>query len=215
MAAFTVYWQPGCSSCLRAKEFLTAHGVDFVSVNVREDKAGAETLAKRGIMIPATIEDATLQDWRALMTVNGEGTFLGCKHAIAAMKSRGPDQPYAAIINFTSSLAINFTPQHAAYSASKAAVRALTKSAALHCGQAGYRIRVNNVQPGAVVTDMLRKNIRPGQSEDEYFREVLKRHPIGRLGTPKDIADAVVFLASDEAAYMTGADLTVDGGNTA
>ena len=168
-----------------------------------------------GVMIPATIEEATAQDWRTLMAVNGEGTFLGCKHAIAAMKTRGADLPLAVIINFTSSLAVNFTPQHAAYSASKAAVRALTKSAALHCGQAGYRIRVNNIQPGAVVTDMLRRNIRPGQTEDEYFGEVVKRHPIGRLGTPKDIADAVVFLASDEAAFMTGADLTVDGGNTA
>ncbi len=201
----------------------------FVKLDVTQDdqwRAAVETVTSQfggldilvntaGIMIPSTIEDATLDNWRKLMAVNAESAFLGCKHAVEIMKTRGADQPVAAIINFTSSLAVNFTPQHAAYSATKAAVRALTKSVALHCAQAGYRIRVNAVQPGAIATDMLRKNIRPGQSDDDYFSQLVKRHPIGRIGTPKEIADAVVFLASDEASFMTGADLAVDGGNTA
>ena len=91
----------------------------------------------------------------------------------------------------------------------------LTKSVALHCAKQGYRIRVNCVMPGAIVTDMLRGNLREGQSEAELFAETQSRHPIGRLGEPRDVADAVAFLASNEAAFMTGSELIVDGGLSA
>jgi 3(or 17)beta-hydroxysteroid dehydrogenase len=168
-----------------------------------------------GILKPATIEEASLDDWRTAMAVNGEGTFLGCKYGVAAMKARGADQGWGAIVNIASTMAIRGNPRHPVYTATKAAVQILSKSVALHCARQGYRIRVNCVLPGAVETDLLRRNVAAGQTEAEHFAEVQSRHPIGRLGKPQDVADAVAFLASDDAAFMTGADLVVDGGATA
>ncbi len=168
-----------------------------------------------GMMKPGTIEDATLADWRAAMTVNGEGVFLGCKAAIGSMKTRGADQAPAAIVNVASTMAIRAQPMHAVYSATKAAVQMLSKSAAVHCARAGYRIRINCVLPGAIDTELLRGNIKPGQTEDDYFTTLKARYPTGRIGTPADIANGVVFLVSDDADFMTGADLLLDGGSTA
>jgi 3(or 17)beta-hydroxysteroid dehydrogenase len=198
-------------------------GAIFIPLDVADESAWRAAMAKiaaswgrldilvnnAGVLKPATIEEATLADWRRTMQVNGDGTFLGCKYAVAAMKETG-----GAIINLSSTMGVRAMARHPAYSASKAAVRLLTQSVAKHCGERGYRIRVNAILPGAVETDMLRLNIPPGTSEAEYFAEVRARHPIGRLGTPEDIADAVVFLASDQSAFMTGADLVVDGGSS-
>jgi 3(or 17)beta-hydroxysteroid dehydrogenase len=162
-----------------------------------------------GYLKPATIEEATLADWRTTLRINADGTFLGCKFAVAAMKAAG-----GAIINLSSTMGLRGVARHPAYTASKAAVRLLTQSVAKHCGEKGYAIRVNAILPGAVDSDMLRLNVPAGISEADYLATVRARHPIGRLGRPRDIADAVVFLAGDEAAFMTGADLVVDGGSS-
>ena len=165
-----------------------------------------------GVLHPATIEQATLADWRTAMAVNGEGVFLGCKAGVAAMKARTADIGYGVIVNLASTMALRGMAKHPVYSATKAAVRALTKSVAKHCGEQNYRIRVNCILPGAVPSDMLRRNIPAGGTEADYFAQLRSQHPIGRLGTPDDIAGAVAFLASDDAAFMTGTDLVVDGG---
>lgn len=162
-----------------------------------------------GTLKPATIEEATLEDWRHAMGVNADGTFLGCKFAVALMKARG-----GAIVNFASVLAIRGRSTHPAYGASKAAVRLLTRSVARHCGERGYPIRVNVILPGAIDSDMVRLNVPPGESEAEYLEVLRAAHPVGRLGTPADIAAAVLFAASDHASFMTGADLVIDGGSS-
>ena len=168
-----------------------------------------------GMMKPGSIEDATLEDWRTAMTVNGEGVFLGCKAAVAAMKVRTADQSQGAIINIASVMGFRAQPMHVCYSATKAAVRMITKSVAIHCAKAGYRIRVNCVLPGAIDTELLRGNIKPGQTEADYFANLKQRYPTGRIGTPKDIADGVVFLASEDSDFMTATDLLIDGGSSA
>jgi 3(or 17)beta-hydroxysteroid dehydrogenase len=162
-----------------------------------------------GYLNPATIEDLTLEDWRRTQCVNGDGVFLGCKFAVAAMKARG-----GVIINLSSTMGLRGMAKHPAYSASKAAVRLLTQSVAKHCGEQGYNIRVVAVLPGAVETDMLRKNIPANMSEADYFAEVRARHPVGRIGTPDDIAAAISFLVSDQASFITGTDFVVDGGSS-
>jgi 3(or 17)beta-hydroxysteroid dehydrogenase len=162
-----------------------------------------------GVLKPATIEEATLEDWRQAMSVNAEGSFLGCKFGVALMKHSG-----GAIVNFASVLAIRGRATHPAYGASKAAVRLLTRAVARHCGEQGYPIRANVILPGAIDSDMVRRNVPPGVSEAEYLESVREAHPIGRLGTPADIAAAVLFAASDQSAFMTGADLVIDGGSS-
>lgn len=167
-----------------------------------------------GYLKPATIEDATLDDWRTTMAINADGTFLGCKFAVAVMKERPNTSSPGVIINLSSNMVLRGTAKHPAYSASKAAVRLLTQSVAKHCGEQGYNIRVIALLPGAIETGMLRLNIPNGMSEADYFAQVRDRHPIGRIGQPKDIADAVAFLASDEASFITGSDFIVDGGSS-
>jgi 3(or 17)beta-hydroxysteroid dehydrogenase len=162
-----------------------------------------------GILKPATIEEATLEDWRQAMRVNADGSFLGCQFGVALMKHSG-----GAIVNFASVLAIRGRSTHPAYGASKAAVRLLTRAVARHCGERGYPIRVNVIVPGAIDSDMVRLNVPPGGSEADYLESLREAHPIGRLGTAEDIAAAVLFAASDQSAFMTGADLVIDGGSS-
>jgi NAD(P)-dependent dehydrogenase (short-subunit alcohol dehydrogenase family) len=161
------------------------------------------------ILKPATIEEATLADWRETMRVNADGTFLGCQFGIAMMKENG-----GSIVNMASTLAIRGRATHPAYGSSKAAVRLLTRAVARHCGEQGYAIRVNVILPGAIDSVMVRKNVRPGESEAEYLEMLRANHPIGRLGTAADIASAVLFATSDQSSFMTGADLVIDGGSS-
>jgi len=162
-----------------------------------------------GTLKPATIEEATLEDWRHAMSVNADGSFLGCKFGVALMKESG-----GAIVNFASVLAIRGRSTHPAYGASKAAVRLLTRSVARHCGEKGYPIRVNVILPGAIDSEMVRLNVPPGGSEADYLESLRAAHPIGRLGTAADIAAAVLFAASDQSSFMTGSDLVIDGGSS-
>jgi NAD(P)-dependent dehydrogenase (short-subunit alcohol dehydrogenase family) len=101
-----------------------------------------------------------------------------------------------------------------AYSASKAAIVNLTKTVAAHCADQGYNIRCNVVLPGAIDTEMIYKNQTADQSDEEFVTSVQSRYPMGRMGTAEEIAAGVVFLASDESRFMTGAQLRIDGGGT-
>ena len=161
-----------------------------------------------GLSQDGSVEDTELEDWRRLMAVNLDGVFLGIKHGVAAMKRSGG----GSIINISSIYGSVGGKNIAAYSASKGAVRNLTKSAALHCAAAGYGIRVNSVHPGSCLTPMYTRYWSAKSSVEEGMVENLSETPMGRLGTPDDVAYGVLYLASDESSFMTGAELVIDGG---
>jgi len=165
-----------------------------------------------GIAAIATIEQETLDGWRRIQAVNMEGVFLGTREAVRAMKGRG-----GSIINISSIEGIVGEPLVPAYNASKGGVRVFTKSVALHCAQNGYGIRVNSVHPGYVGTPLVANaiGVLPPEQGAALIQELIGRIPLGRLGEPREIANAVLFLASDESSYMTGSELVIDGGYTA
>lgn len=168
-----------------------------------------------GIAILHDIERTTLDEWRLVHTVNGEGTFLGCQAAIRAMQvTRG-----GSIINVSSVAGIVADPDMAAYCASKGAVRLLTKAVALHVARAGYGIRCNSVHPAFIDTPMVDAMIAAASdaaSDRSLTRQKLERAiPLRRIGEPADIAHLVVYLASDESKFVTGAELVIDGGLSA
>jgi NAD(P)-dependent dehydrogenase (short-subunit alcohol dehydrogenase family) len=141
-----------------------------------------------------------------------DGVFLGTREAIRAMKDGS-----GSIVNISSIEGLVGDPLVPAYNASKGGVRILTKSVALYCAQQGYRIRVNSVHPGYVATPLVANAIgalSPDQAA-ALHQDLLGRIPMGRLGEPREIANVVLFLASDESSYMTGSELVVDGGYTA
>lgn len=150
---------------------------------------------------PQDPENISLEHWRAVQAINVEGVLLGCKYAIQAMKATG-----GAIVNISSIAGLRPSFM-CAYGASKAAVRHLTRSVALYCMQRGYAIRCNSVHPGFIVTPMLRASLSP-QALEEQKNGI----PMHRFGRPEEIAAAVIYLCSEESAYVTGTRLVVDGG---
>jgi 3(or 17)beta-hydroxysteroid dehydrogenase len=164
-----------------------------------------------GIALLKDIEATTLDEWRGLMAVNLDGTFLGCKHAVRVMKDRGG----GSIINMSSVAGLIGNGNLAAYSASKGAVRLLTKSVALHCARKGYNIRCNSVHPSFVETPMLRSMIALARDPEKMEINCTNAAPLGRLAQPIEVARTILFLASDESSFTTGAELVVDGGLTA
>lgn len=162
-----------------------------------------------GIAIIGTAEDATLEDWRTTQSVNLDAVFMGTREAIKAMKSTG-----GSIINISSVEGIIGEPLVAAYNASKGGVRIFTKSAALHCAAQAYPIRVNSVHPGFIGTAMVSDAVTQlGEEAGLQFQaRIMASIPMGRMGEPRDIANGVLFLASEESSYMTGSELVIDGG---
>lgn len=153
-------------------------------------------------------ENASLDSWRKVHAVNSDGTFLGCKYAIQAMKlSDG-----GSIINISSRSGLVGIPGASAYAASKAAVRNHTKTVALYCCQQGYRIRCNSIHPAAILTPMWEPMLGKGPDREARMTEIAKDIPMQKMGTAEDVANAVLFFASDESKYITGIELTVDGG---
>ncbi len=154
-------------------------------------------------------ETTTLADWRAVHAVNMEGVFLGCKHAIPAMRDSGG----GSIVNISSVAGLRASAHAAAYGASKGGVRQFSKSVAHHCARRGYGIRCNSVHPGSIETPMGQHAMRGVAATLEEGRERYRKGiPLKAIGEPDDIAYAVLYLASDEAKYVTGQELVVDGG---
>lgn len=158
--------------------------------------------------VPHDPENASLEDWRAVHAVNLDGTFLGCKYAIRAMREKGA----GSIINISSRSGMVGIPAAAAYAASKAAMRNHTKTVALYCAQQGWNIRCNSIHPAAVLTPMWEPMLGDGPEREARMEAFVKDTPLKRFGKPEEIAALAVLLASDEAAYMTGTELTIDGG---
>ena len=153
-------------------------------------------------------EHASLDDWRAVIVTNLDGTFLGCKYAIQAMRSRGS----GSIINISSRSGLVGIPAAAAYAASKAGIRNHTKTVALYCAEQGWTIRCNSIHPAAILTPMWDPMLGSGSDRQERMNAMVKDAPLRRFGNVAEVAAVAVLLASDEATYMTGTEVNVDGG---
>ncbi|MCU1735131.1 MULTISPECIES: SDR family oxidoreductase [unclassified Pseudomonas] len=157
-----------------------------------------------GILIAGTIEETSLEDWHRLMRVNADSVFLGCREAIGLMKAGG-----GSIINLSSIAALAGRDDYLAYSASKGAVAALTRSVAAFCRRRKYRIRCNSLHPDGVLTDMTSGGFPAGLDPE---RLTIDSDPMNRMCRPEDVAASVLFLASDEARAVNGVELRVDSG---
>jgi NAD(P)-dependent dehydrogenase (short-subunit alcohol dehydrogenase family) len=159
-----------------------------------------------GVGAVSRIEDTTVKDWDHVMDVNAKGVFLGTRAAIPVMRRGGG----GSIINISSQLGLvgtdNNSPQ---YQASKGAVRLLTKTTAIQYAREG--IRANSVHPGPITTPMTERR----RADPEHYQKMLSRIPLGRFGEPDEVAYGVLYLASDESAFVTGSELVIDGGWTA
>ena len=161
-----------------------------------------------GIVISQSIEDLDLSSWDRIVGVNLTGVMLGCQKGIALMK-KNPEGPKGSIINTASTAAYAAIPGDPAYSATKSAVRLLTKGVAVHCARAGYAIRCNSLHPGATETAILAPALRVAPQMRAAFDRM---SPMGRMAQPEEIAAVALFLASDDSSYVTGAEYLADGG---
>jgi NAD(P)-dependent dehydrogenase (short-subunit alcohol dehydrogenase family) len=185
----------------------------FGGLDVVVNNAGVERMA----MLP----ECTAEEFRWIQEVNTVGVFLGCKHAVAAMRPDGLAGSGGSIVNLSSTAGlIGVTALHA-YSASKGAVRLLTKTVAMECAQLRLGIRCNSIHPGLIKTAMgdhfLQNFVDLGLAENLEAMEAqfLSMVPMGEWGRPSDVANAALFLASEASRFITGAELVVDGGYTA
>jgi NAD(P)-dependent dehydrogenase (short-subunit alcohol dehydrogenase family) len=153
-------------------------------------------------------EHATLEDWHAVHAVNLDGVFLGCKHAIRVMRPSGA----GAIINISSRSGLVGVPGAAAYASSKAAVRNHSKTVALWCAGQKLAIRCNSIHPAAILTPMWEPMLGSGPERESRMSALVKDTPLKRFGLPEEVAAVAVLLASDEATYLTGAEINIDGG---
>ena len=154
-----------------------------------------------------TIEDISVDDYRHSMHLNAGSVFIGSKFAIEVMKNSGGN-----IINVSSIHGIRAAAHAASYSAAKGAVRLLTKSIALHCAQNHYNIRCNSIHPGYVLTTQMQEWVNGQADPHAAMESLVAQHPIGFLAQPEDIANGILFLASDDSRFMTGSELVMDGG---
>ena len=180
---------------------------DFGQLNV--------TVNNAGVGIGGSIVEMSLQAWQHQQAINLDGVFLGIKHSIPAMRDSGN----GSIINMSSVAGLKGSPNLAAYNATKGGVRLLTKGVALECGQNRWPVRVNSVHPGVIDTPIWTKVnpefLEPGENAVDLDAMVATGVPMGQVGYPLDIANGVLFLASDESRYITGTELVIDGGLSA
>ncbi|MFZ5929886.1 MAG: SDR family NAD(P)-dependent oxidoreductase [Pseudomonadota bacterium] len=189
------------------------HAVDhFGGLDILVNNAGIADAGK-------PIIETTLEQWRRVIAVDLDSLFLGIKYATPALGARASKWPGGgSIINISSIMGLIAMPNAASYIAAKGGVRLLTKAAAMEL--APSKIRVNSVHPGFTETDMVKNALKDlgkgvGVGENVIKDMITARHPIGRMGVPMDIANAVCFLASDDSSFMTGSEVVVDGGYVA
>jgi NAD(P)-dependent dehydrogenase (short-subunit alcohol dehydrogenase family) len=169
-----------------------------------------------GIGLTKDLEDITLQEWRHVHAIDLDGVFLGCKLAIPLLAKTVKESGLGgSIVNISSISGIIAGHNMAAYNSAKAAVRHLSKSVALYCARKGYGIRSNSVHPVFIATPILEPLVKRVGSREEAYAKLARQIPLGHIGEPDDIAYAVLYLASDESKFVTGAELKVDGGISA
>jgi NAD(P)-dependent dehydrogenase (short-subunit alcohol dehydrogenase family) len=185
----------------------------------RDQFGGLDILVNNaGIVVIKKIEETTLDELQKIFDVNLAGVFLGVKHAVPVMRDAGENgEPGGSIINLSSVAGIDGVPKYGAYCMTKGGVRIFTKSAAVELAR--DNIRVNSIHPGLIQTDMggevMTAAARGRLNDNEVRAAMTKGHPIGRLGVPDDIANGVLYLASDDSSFITGTELIIDGGVTA
>ncbi|MDC3144202.1 SDR family oxidoreductase [Pelagibacteraceae bacterium] len=167
-------------------------------------------LNSAGITLGADIVSTSFDIWKKVHDVNLDGVFLGCKHALPLMSQSG----LGSIINLSSISGIVAGWNTAAYNSSKAAVRHLTKSIALYCGKKEIDVRCNSIHPAFVDTPIL-DPMKQVFGKEEAIKKLARQIPINRIGEPSDVANAVLYLASDESKFMTGSEIVLDGGLSA
>lgn len=209
----------GKAACVRHDVTVEAEWEAAVAAAQREF-GGLDVLVNNaGIETAALVAECTLEDFSRVMNVNVNGVFLGIKHAVRAMAK--PDGNGGSIVNLSSVAGIIGTPGHIAYHTSKGAVRTMTKAAAVECAQLRNGVRVNSVHPAIIWTDMgmnfIKHFVDVGLAPDYETAEkaVLAMHPIGHFGEVADVANGIVYLASDASKWVTGSELVIDGGFTA
>ncbi|UJJ31594.1 glucose 1-dehydrogenase [Halopseudomonas maritima] len=177
-----------------------------LAAQLQADERGLDVLVNNaGILLPGSIEDATLEQWQRLLRVNADSAFLGCQMAVGLMKASAG----GSIVNISSIAALAARHDYLAYGASKGAVAALTRSVAVHCRRQKYRIRCNSVHPDGVMTAMTRESYPKGMDPAAF---TIDSDPMNRACQPRDVAEAVLYLASDEARAVNGIELRVDSG---
>jgi meso-butanediol dehydrogenase/(S,S)-butanediol dehydrogenase/diacetyl reductase len=195
-----IYMQGDVSRDADARRIVAATVQAFGRLDVLVNNAG--------IVLPGRVDNTTEEDWDRTMAVNLKGPFLVSRHAIAEMRKTGG----GAIVNTTSVVATKGVKDRAAYSASKGGLLALTK--AMAADYLGEKIRVNCVSPGTTATPSLERRILAFADPEKARADFIARQPMGRLGKDDEIAAAILFAASDEAAFMNGAAIAIDGGMT-
>lgn len=188
----------------------------FGSINVLVNNAAVELYGR--------VDTVRIGDVNRLLDVNVTGTLLGIKHAVRSMRPSGSGARNGAggsIVNLSSVAGLVGTPALAAYSASKGAIRAMSRAVAIECGALGHHVRVNTIHPGFIETEMSYKMLETFVELDfaasvvDAREQALRDQPLGRLGVPLDVAKAAAFLASDLSSWITGIELVVDGGFSA
>jgi 3(or 17)beta-hydroxysteroid dehydrogenase len=179
-------------------------------IKTTQDKFGGVDILVNNAAILAygTIETTTLELWQKIQKINSDGYFLGCHYGLEAMKSR----PNGSIVNMSSMAGIGGQSSFCAYSASKGAVAALTRSVAAHCRAQLYKIRCNSIHPDGIATPMVFNLHKDGSGGTGYIREKDPKQLQARFAQPQDIANLVLFLASDESKFINGAEMRIDNG---
>ena len=220
-----------------AAEITRANGTaEFMKLDVTSEtdwKAVVDTTVQKfgkldilvnnaGIFLGKDLMDATMEDWSRLVAINMTGVWLGTKMCAPALAESGKSSRHgSAIVNLASIAGLVGSQLDPLYSMTKGGVTLFTKSTALSFGRKGWKIRVNSIHPGVIETDMGAQTFasrarQTGSNDVEAARgTAMKQHPIGRLGVAEDIALGIVFLASDDAGFMTGSGMVIDGGLTA
>lgn len=204
----------GTGTAFSVKLDVTKEDEWVAAVAFAADKLGGLSVLvnNAGVGVRGNIETCTLEDWHRGFAINVDSVFLGCQKALPLLKDNQP----GSIINISSIAGLIASDTMPGYNASKAAVWMLTKSVALYCAKMGWDIRCNSVHPTFVDTPILDGIVASsGKAKDVIMGKLGRQIPLGRIGEPDDIASGVLYLASDESRFMTGAELKLDGGISA
>ena len=196
--------------------------INFITFLEAKSKSIDILVNNAGIWLGKEINNVTIEEYQKLISINLTGVFLGIKHLTPSLKDAGEKTKFgSSVINLSSVAGLVGSQLDPLYSMTKGGITTFTKSMAIYFGKKEYPIRINQVHPGIIETDMgkqvaeARVNQNPNMTEEESYSSGVIQTPLGRLGTSQEVANTILFLSSDEASFMTGSSLVVDGGLTA